>query len=56
VWISIDPPGLHNAWRPAVDAKTWGGFVLARDGMPLAAVDPLGGFVEWRAGARTFGR
>jgi len=51
VWISIDPPGLHDAWVPAVDASTWGGFVLGRDGIPLAAVDPLGAFVEWRAGA-----
>ncbi|WP_019180223.1 DUF2332 domain-containing protein [Microbacterium yannicii] len=50
VWISIDPPGLHEAWRPPVDPDTWGGFVLGRDGVPLAAVDPLGAFVEWRAG------
>jgi hypothetical protein len=50
VWISIDPPGLHDAWRPQVDPATWGGFVLGRDGVPLAAVDPLGAFVEWRAG------
>ncbi|NLP82558.1 DUF2332 domain-containing protein [Microbacterium sp. CFH 90308] len=50
VWISIDPPGLHDAWRPPVDSATWGGFVLGRDGAPLAAVDPLGAFVEWRAG------
>ncbi|MHC2998764.1 DUF2332 domain-containing protein [Microbacterium sp. HJ5] len=51
VWISIDPPGLHDAWRPAVDPDTWGGFVLGRDGEPLATVDPLGASVEWRAGA-----
>lgn len=51
VWVSIDPPGLHDAWRPAVDPGTWGGFVLGVDGVPVAAVDPLGGFVEWRAGA-----
>jgi hypothetical protein len=50
VWISIDPPGLHDAWHPRVDAARWGGFVLGRDGVPLAAVDPLGGSVEWRAG------
>ena len=51
VWISIDPPGLHlEAWQPPVDAATWGGFVLGRDGVPLAAVDPLGAFVEWRGG------
>jgi len=49
VWISIDPPGLHDAWRPPVDPSTWGGFVLGRDGVPLAAVDPLGASVEWRA-------
>lgn len=51
VWVSIDPPDLHDAWRPPVDPETWGGFVLGRDGIPLAAVDPLGGSVEWRAGA-----
>ena len=50
VWISIDPPGLHDAWLPPVDPSTWGGFVLGRDGVPLAAVDPLGASVEWRAG------
>ncbi|MFE7844219.1 DUF2332 domain-containing protein [Microbacterium sp. NPDC057407] len=52
VWITIDPPGLHGAWHPPVDPATWGGFVLGRDGVPLAAVDPLGAFVEWRAGDR----
>jgi hypothetical protein len=50
VWISIDPPGLHDAWRPRVDPGSWGGFVLGRDAVPLASVDPLGAFVEWRAG------
>lgn len=54
VWISIDPPGLHGAWHPPVDEATWGGFVLGRDGVPLAAVDPLGAFVEWRAGEARF--
>jgi len=49
VWVTIDPPALH-AWRqPAVDAGSWGGFVLGRDGQALAAVDPLGSFVHWRA-------
>lgn len=48
-WITIDPPGLHE-WRPpSPDPTTWGGFVLARDGEALAAVDPLGAFVHWRA-------
>lgn len=50
VWISIDPPGLHDAWRPLVGPETWGGFVLGVDGVPVAAVDPLGGSVVWRAG------
>ena len=50
IWVTIDPPGLHQAWSPPVDPATWGGFVLGRDGVPLAAVDPLGAFVEWRAG------
>jgi hypothetical protein len=49
-WVSIDPPALHDRWNPPVDA-TWGGFVLGLDGRPLAAVDPLGAFVEWRDGA-----
>ncbi|GAA2983686.1 hypothetical protein JOD63_000648 [Microbacterium terrae] len=51
VWISIDPPGLHDVWRPPV-APDWGGFVLGVGGVPVAAVDPLGAFVEWRAGER----
>ncbi|WP_235565704.1 DUF2332 domain-containing protein [Microbacterium sp. Root166] len=50
VWITIDPPGLHQGWRTPVDADAWGGFVLGKDGVPLAAVDPLGASVEWRAG------
>ena len=53
VWVTIDPPGLHEAWHPPIDADAWGGFVLGRDGVPLAAVDPLGAFVEWRADAST---
>ena len=48
VWITIDPAGLHE-WRHPVDPETWGGFVLGRDGEALAAVDPLGPFVRWRA-------
>ncbi len=51
VWVSIDPPGLHRQWQPPIDADAWGGFVLGRDGVALAAVDPLGASVEWRAGA-----
>jgi hypothetical protein len=49
VWITIDPPALHAWWPPARDPEGWGGFVLARDGEALAAVDPLGSFVHWRA-------
>ena len=53
VWVTIDPPALHarsqREWRPGVDPETWGGFVLGVDGRALAAVDPLGGFVHWRA-------
>jgi hypothetical protein len=48
VWISIDPPGLGLDGVPPVAADEWGGFVLRRDGVALAAVDPLGAFVEWR--------
>jgi hypothetical protein len=55
-WVTIDPPGLHDRWRPPVDPAAWGGFVLGRDGVALAAVDPLGAFVEWRAGATSVAR
>jgi hypothetical protein len=55
-WVTIDPPGLHDRWRPPLDPAAWGGFVLGRDGVPLAAVDPLGAFVEWRTGATTVAR
>jgi hypothetical protein len=54
VWVTIDPPALHDRWRPPVDASSWDGFVLGRDGAALAAVDPLGSFVHWRA-SRTGG-
>jgi hypothetical protein len=50
VWISIDPPDLRLAGVAPVDPAAWGGFVLRRDGRALAAVDPLGAFVEWRDG------
>jgi len=49
VWITIDPPALHEWRHPLTDPGAWGGFVLARDDETLAAVDPLGGFVRWRA-------
>ena len=49
-WVSIDPPGSRNHWHPSADPSRWHGFVLVRDGVPLAQVDPLGGFVEWRGG------
>lgn len=49
-WVSIDPPGLPRPWHPPVDPDSWSGFVLGRGTTPLAAVDPLGAFVEWRAG------
>lgn len=50
-WVTIDPAALHDAWRTPVDAGAWGGFVLGLDAQPLAAVDPLGASVEWRAGS-----
>lgn len=46
-WISIDPPGLHDRW--GADAAGRPGFVLGMDERALAVVDPLGGWVEWRA-------
>ena len=54
VWITIDPPGLHRAWHPPIEEESWRGFVLGRDGVPLAAVDPLGASVEWRGGVCSF--
>lgn len=51
VWVTIDPAGLHRQWHPPVDPAAWEGFVLGRDRVALASVDPLGGFVEWRPGA-----
>lgn len=52
-WITLDDPGLHDGWNAPIDPATWpaGRFALSRDGEVLAAVDPLGGFVEWRADA-----
>lgn len=52
VWISIDPPGLHDEWDPPVDPATWEGFVLGRGGVPLASVDPLGAWVSWHPAPR----
>ncbi|MCR2812853.1 DUF2332 domain-containing protein [Microbacterium sp. zg.Y1090] len=49
-WITLDAPTLHDGWTQPVDPQTWpGGFALALDGEVLAAVDPLGSYVEWRA-------
>ncbi|WP_404475341.1 DUF2332 family protein [Microbacterium aerolatum] len=48
-WITIDAPGLHDAWQPPMDAATWSGFVVAFDGQVRAAADPLGRWWEWRA-------
>ncbi len=48
-WVSIDPPGLRDHWRAGIDPSSWDGFVLTRNAAPLAVVDPLGAFVEWRA-------
>ncbi|HOA87466.1 MAG: DUF2332 domain-containing protein [Microbacteriaceae bacterium] len=49
-WITIDAPGLHEAWHPPIAAGEWpaDAFALALDGVPLAAVDPLGAWVAWR--------
>lgn len=46
-WVTIDPPALHDAWRPPLDPARWDGFVLGFDGRPVAAVDPLGARVDW---------
>lgn len=51
-WLTIDAPGLHDAWTPSVDASTWPGFVVALDGNVRAAADPLGRWWEWRTELR----
>lgn len=45
-WVTLDAPGLHDAWDPAVDESDWEGFVLALDGRPIAAADPLGSWIH----------
>ncbi len=53
-WITIDPAGLYD-WTPPL-GPGFEGFVLGRNGTALATVDPLGAFVEWRAGSSAVGR
>ena len=50
-WITLDAPGLHDAWSqpPRV---TRGGFALALDGDVVAEVDPLGAWVAWHPGSQ----
>ncbi|KAA9107504.1 DUF2332 domain-containing protein [Microbacterium rhizomatis] len=48
-WITIDPGGLHD-WDAALDPGERNEFLLGLNSRPLAVVDPLGGFVEWRHG------
>lgn len=50
-WVTIDAPGLHDAWHPPVDPRTWRGFVVALDAEVRAAADPLGRWWEWRPGS-----
>lgn len=54
-WITLDAPTLHGHWRPAIDPAAWpeGGFALALDGEVLAAADPLGAWIRWRAERRS---
>lgn len=49
-WITIDPPALHDAWRPRIDPSAFRGFAVAVDGRVVADADPLGRWWEWRAG------
>lgn len=55
-WVTFDAPGLHEGWSAPLGDAWSGGFALALDGVPLAAADPLGGWIEcgpspeWRAG------
>ncbi|WP_345751952.1 DUF2332 domain-containing protein [Microbacterium rhizophilus] len=48
-WITLDHPALHDAWIPPIDPAGWPGFALALDGRVLAAADPLGSWIDWRA-------
>lgn len=48
-WITLDAPGLHDAWTRRPDPDGWDGFALALDGEILAAADPLGAWIERRA-------
>ena len=49
-WITLDQPSLHAAWTTSIDPAAWpGGFALALDGDVLAAADPLGSWLSWRA-------
>lgn len=51
-WITIDAPGVHDAWMPALDASVWSGSAVALDGHVRMAADPLGRWWEWRTGDR----
>lgn len=44
-WITLDAPGLHDAWTSRPDPDGWEGFALAIDGEVIAAADPLGGWI-----------
>jgi len=49
-WVTIDDPRLHEGWTTPVDPDAGpGGFAVALDGDIVAAADPLGGWLEWRA-------
>ncbi|MGF2950361.1 DUF2332 family protein [Microbacterium alcoholitolerans] len=50
-WITIDQPGLHDAWQPAPAPGEISGSVVALDGRVCAVADPLGRWWEWRGGA-----
>ncbi|WP_029151235.1 DUF2332 domain-containing protein [Microbacterium indicum] len=44
-WITLDSPGLHDAWNAPVP-EGGAGFVLALDGEPIARADPLGSWIH----------
>ncbi|GAA2539573.1 DUF2332 domain-containing protein [Microbacterium mitrae] len=48
-WITLDAPGLHEAWVTSAARVPRDGFALARNGVVLAAADPLGRWIEWFA-------
>lgn len=46
-WITLDAPRVHSAWTTSTARVPADGFALARNGVVLAAADPLGRWIDW---------